>query len=509
MNSLQLDGYVVSRTITARIANAAGQFWHVASAAFETYGAGGHAASSYDVALTEKGGGAYRGNWPAITTDGEYVAYLWDSAITTQAIQLLRITVSDGAVVSLADLVTLSTTGAGDYTVTLTIRTTAGVPLAGVRVWLSTDNSADDAVTGVRVSSDGGVVTFRLDYATTYYIHGHLSGWRFAAASFTPAAGSVAFTKDIAQSALAAGSDSDYAEAQLVRMIAEVRKWADEPQLNAKYDDDWIIRRAENIYALVLGEKNGQLQDQVIATLEITPVAGTTVYVIPATMGPVQAIYSRPSGYDYKYFYERRGSHSVYGKGVWVEGNLLHLQAGYDEILDALYVECIPNGCARLHCGTCTLNADGDEATLGATPYLGTRDRAVNAYAGSLLRIFNVTGSTVVGNLVQERLITAYDAATRVATLAAPFDPVPTTDDGSIFYEIAPQIPIGLDAVLGMKIAWEIAAVEMPKKAPGLLALYGQNLRHLRLEGWSAQLQSAQQPNADAYWNPEYVGNVF
>ncbi len=513
-NEVKVDGYVVSRTLTARIVNAAGQFWHIVGAAFETYGAGGHVASSYDVAMTEKGGGCYRGTFPSgiLATAGEYIAYLWDSAISTQPVMTQQIQVRNGAVVTFYGAILAVDAGTGDYAVTITIRTTGGTAVAGIRAWLSTDNNRENMYSGALTTDDGGQVVFNCNYGTLYYLHCHLSGYRFASASFTPAAGSVAFTKDIASTVTASGSASDYADAQIVRMIAEVRKWVDEPKLGGgggspKYTDDWIIHRAENIYALVLGEKNRQLQDPVVATLTVMPVTGTYVYVIPSTMGPVQAVYTRNSDWDYKYFFSRRGSHNASGKGVWVEGNLLHLQAGYDELLDTLYVECEPNGCARLHCGTLTLDVDGDAATLGATPYKGTRDRAVNAYAGSMLRVFNVTGSVVVGNLIQERLITAYNATTRVATLAAPFDPVPTTDNGSIFYEIAPQIPINLDSVLGLKVAWEIAATEMPKKAQGLLALYQQNLRHLRLEGWSAQLQSAGQPNADGFSNPDYEGN--
>jgi hypothetical protein len=86
-NELRIQGYVADRTMTARISNAAGKFWHVASEAFETYGASGDAASSYDIAMTDVGGGAYRGDFPtAITTRGTYFVDYWDSAISTQAV---------------------------------------------------------------------------------------------------------------------------------------------------------------------------------------------------------------------------------------------------------------------------------------------------------------------------------------------------------------------------------------------------------------------------------------
>jgi hypothetical protein len=79
--------YVAGKTVTARIVNAAGQFYHVASQAFEAYGANGHAAASYDVTVAGKGGGIYRGDFPmAITTAGIYEAHYWDSAVATAAV---------------------------------------------------------------------------------------------------------------------------------------------------------------------------------------------------------------------------------------------------------------------------------------------------------------------------------------------------------------------------------------------------------------------------------------
>jgi hypothetical protein len=87
--------------------------------------------------------------------------------------------------------------GPGDYAVTLTIRTTGGSAVPGVRVWLNTSNDRTGNVAGTKVTNGSGQVTFNLEY-TTYYMFCHLAGYTFASASFTAASGSVAFTKDIA-----------------------------------------------------------------------------------------------------------------------------------------------------------------------------------------------------------------------------------------------------------------------------------------------------------------------
>jgi hypothetical protein len=510
-NELRVNGYVTGKTLTARLTNKAGQFYYVSGNSWETYGAGGHGASDYDISMTEKGGGAYRGNFPtAMTTPGDYTAHFWDSAISTQAVFAQDLYWDGTQEVSTHDAIGEIGLGQGDHAVTLTIRTTGGVALPAARIWLSTDNDRDNAVTGELVTDDSGQVVFYCDYGTTYYIHGHLAGYRFAVASFTPQSGSVSFTKDIASTFLASGSESDYADSMLVRFLQAARRWTDEPKINKKYSDDWLIARAENNYGLVLAEKNRQLQDPVVARIALSMATGVTDYVIPSTMGPVQSVFHLDSEWQVRFFYERRSSHNELGKGVWVEGNMVRLQTTFHAIGSTIYVDCIPNGAARLHCGTCTINVAGDEVTFGTTPYLGTLDRAINAYAGSVLRIFNVTGTTVTGNYIQERVISSYDVATRKATLAVALDPVPTTDDGYIFYEVAPQIPITFDAILAMKVAWEINAVEgQVKKAAGCQAMYNANLRQLRLEDFARQLQSAGRVDSDTFQNPQYEGAVI
>lgn len=511
-NELKLD-YSSGQTVTARIRNAAGLAWHVVGGAFEAYGAGGHLAASYDYAMTDTGNGAYRGTFPtAVIAEGDahYYVQFWDSTVTSSPVGRQDAYIRDGLVVELADLVELngSTASAGDYAVTLTIRTTAGVPLPGTRVWLSTDGDRENPVTGIKITDDSGVVTFNCDY-TTYYIHCHLVGYTFASASMTPSAGNVAFVRDIGTAVTVSGSASDYATCWLIRMIAQVRKWANEPTISAKYSDDWIIERAENVYALVLGEKQRQESDPIVATIGITVADGQNDYVIPSCFGPIQAVYY-DAGYGCKVFYSRGSSYNMQGKGVWVEGNLLRLQDSAVAYGETITVEAQPTGLARLHAGTCTLDAAGKIATLGASPYKGTLDLAVNAYLGSILRVFKVTGTSPTGNYIQERKITAYDVTTRGATLAAALNPIPAAGSGgSIFYEIAPQIPIGLDAIVAPRIAWEMLNAEgVVKKAAGCLAIYTQNLRHLRLSAFASQLQHAGLADADTVQNSSFEGNL-
>jgi hypothetical protein len=373
--------------------------------------------------------------------------------------------------------------GAGDYAVTLTIRTTGGTAIPGVSVWLNTASDRSGAVAGPQTTNDSGLVTFQLSY-TAYNIYCHLAGYTFAAASMTPAAGSVTFTKDIGTAAVV-GGDTGYSESFLTRAIAETRKHIDEPAINAKYTDVNIIQQLEFSYIQVLEAKNRNSMTPAVAKVTLTVAADTTEYILPYTIGSVVAIYEAEA-YGGKLFYSSRSQYNPLGQRVWVEGNILRLQtAGLLRLGEEITVEYIPMGVARLHHGTCTLNAAGTIATFGATPNVGTLDTHANAYLGSVLRLINVDGTTVTGNYMQERPISAYDNTTRAATVTPAFDPVPTTDDGSIYYEIAPAIHRGLDMIVPIHAAYSIAAVEGNRKRAGTIrTLYQEAIRNVRLQAY-------------------------
>jgi hypothetical protein len=503
-NELRLH-YTTAMTVVARLKTQAGLVFYPTGGAAEAFGTAGRVAANYNVAVAEISDSYYSANAPANLPAGTWEISYWDSTITDTPIGQQTLQWDGTAEV---DPIT-AYLGGGDHEVTLTIRTTAGAVMPGVRVWLSTDGDRENALTAARTTDDAGHVVFYCDYATTYYIHCHKTGYTFASANFTPAAGSVAFTKDIGTVYIASGASSDYEKSFLVRAIDWIRLWTAEPSIKAKYSDTRLIERLEVNYALALGEINRMMGDVLVNRFAIT-LTGAGKYVLPATFGPVQAIYY-DGGYGYKIFWTRNSSLNPNGKGVWVEGNVLRYQDSAFEIGDTVTVEAWPTGLARLHCGTCTVDATGTIVTLGATPYLGQLDTQINAYVGSSLRIFNVTGTSPTGPYIQERPITAYAVATRQATLDVALDPIPAAGSGGyIFYEIAPQIPIGFDSVLAAKTAWEINSAEGQKaKAAGALNIYQTNIRHLRLTAWMRQMQDAGVAESDSFMNSRFGGNAF
>ena len=395
--------------------------------------------------------------------------------------------------------------GIGDYAVTLTVRTTDGDAVSGVSVWLNTSNTRSGSVVGTKVTDSNGAVTFNLEY-TTYYAFCHLSGYTFAAASFTAASGSVAFTKDIA-TAVSSGTSSYYTDSFLTRAVAEVRESVDEPTINAKYTDARIIEHLEKSYIHVLNEKNRSNKTPATVKQTITIVADTNEYVLPHVMGTFLGLYDLSES-GYKVYYDGRGHFNPYGRGIWLEGNTLHIQNTTQfSSTSTLTAEWIPQGVARLHNGTCDISEDGTEITFGSTPNSGTLDTHHEAYAGGVFRCLGASGSVVVGNYLQERNIKSYDETTRIATLDVALDPVPTSDDGYIYYEIAPAIHKGMDMVVALYTAYRIAAIEgNVKRANSILKAYQNEIRNVRLTAYFSNLPEAPRMSGDGFDNRRYRG---
>lgn len=395
--------------------------------------------------------------------------------------------------------------GVGDYATTLTIRTTGGTALEGVTVWLNTANTRSGSVAGTKYTDASGQVSFNLDY-TTYYIFCQKSGYTFNATSFTSASGSVTFTKDIG-TAISVGATSNYDNSFLTRAIATVREMVDEPTINKKYTDSRIITQLEKSYTHILGEVNRNTRTPAVGTYTIDVTTGQTEtrsYALPHNAGSIMAVFVE-GDYGERFPFGSRGRYNLLGRDVWIDGNTLNVQAlsiwsTSNSSTASLKIEHIPSGVAKLHNGVLTLDSDGDLATLGAAPNVGVLDTHPQAYLGCTLRILEVDGTTVTGNVMQERTISNYNPVTRAATLDVALDPIPTTDDGNIYYEIAPTIHKGMDEIVATYTAYAIALTEgNHKRAAGILKRYQTEIRTVRLTSYYSRMDEATKQRADSY----------
>jgi len=283
-----------------------------------------------------------------------------------------------------------------------------------------------------------------------------------------------------------------YEESFLTRALADVKELIDEPVVKSKYTDARLISQIEKAHILVLNEINRNSKTPAVVKQTITIAANTTEYVLPHVMGSFIALYDEDDSGG-KIFYDGKSQYCPFGRGVWLEGHTLHIQTvdslGLGTTLTA---EWIPCGIARLHNGTCTISADGLTITFGATPNAGTLDTHKQAYAGSIFRHLETDGTTVTGNFMQERNITAYDETTREATLDVALSPIPTTDDGSIYYEVAPPIHKGMDMVVALYAAWRIMSIEGNlKRAKGIMTAYRNEIRNVRLTAYYSNMPEA------------------
>ena len=404
--------------------------------------------------------------------------------------------------------------GAGDYATTITIRTTGSTPVSGVAVWVNTSNTRSGSVAGTIYTNGSGEAVFYLAY-NTYYVFCNLAGYSFSAANFTSASGSVAFTKDIA-TAISVGASSNYSNSFLSRAVTTVREMLDEPAINKKYTDTRIITQLEKSYCHSLGEVNRNTRTQAVGTYSVSISTGSSSiqnFALPHNAGNILAVYVE-GDYGERYHFNSRGRHNVLGRGVWIDGNILRIQpqavwSTTNSGSATLKIEHVPVGVAQLHNGVLTLDADGDAATLGASPNVGALDTHPSAYLGCTLRILEVDGTTVTGNVMQERAITAYNSTTRVATLTPVLDPIPTTDDGNIYYEIAPTIHKGMDEIVATYTAYAIALTEgNHKRANGILKRYQTEIRNLRLTSYYSRMDEATKQRGDSYYMGRYPVNV-
>lgn len=491
-------------TLYARVRNDSGQVWNTSGTpAFEAWDDAN--ITDYDIAMTDKEGHFHIGTFPSAITAGWYWIQYCIQAGSTPAVTDETDGEPELFVWSGTTKTTLYQAEPGDYAVTLTIRDTDGSALSGVEVWLNTASDRSSAVAGVLTTGDTGVVTFNLDYVK-YYIFCHKAGYTFVDADMTPASGSVTFTKDIGTASTTGGSN--YSDSFLTRGIAATRQAVDEPAINAKYSDSDIITQMESAYAIILAEVNRNTTTPVVARTTVTVVSGTTSYVLPSVVGSVYAIYQLDSTSGVKVFYDSFGRFNPLGQSLWLEGNVLHLQAAnYITAGTELTVEYVPSGTARLHNGVSSnINTDGDEVTLSATPNKGSLDTHDDAYNGCVLRILRATGSGATGDYLQERHISAYDHTTRVATLDVALSPIPVAGSGGyIIYEIAPTIHKGMDTVLALYAAYAILSIEgNRKRADSILSMYRNQMRNLRLNSYYSFLQTSTKMRADSYDNRRY-----
>ena len=481
-------------TLYGVVRNAAQKIRDVANGEWDAHPASG-SLDDYDISAGTASGGLWIGSFPVLAA-GLYTYQIRLRAGGTPDFADIILGANKGYWNGATFVeVSAPVASTGDTAVTLTINDTGVSPLEHVEVWINTSNVRTGSVVTPQFTNASGEVVLYLDLDSTYYVFCQKTGYSFStsANSIAPVTGTTSFTLSIG-TAVEYGEETGYEESFLYRMIADTRLNMDEPGLNKKYSDAQIITKIEQAYTTVIGEVNRNSQTPVVGYFTLDYTSGTQVYQLPHHIGSVYAVYEECSTTKSRVFYHSDSRLNPSGRLVWMEGQFLHIQPNAVTSGSTLTVEFISNGSSRLHTGYLTnashVDSDKTGVTIGTSIGYGTLDTHEHAYVGCVLRI--------LGSAIEERVITAYDRTTGIATLE--FALSGTYTSGNSYYEIAPPIHRGMDHVISLFTSKWIASIEgHTTRAAQLHKMYIQAIRTVRLQAYYTKTDESAKLSRDSY----------
>jgi hypothetical protein len=242
--------------------------------------------------------------------------------------------------------------------------------------------------------------------------------------------------------------------------IEKVRHYLDDPDVEAKYDDNYLVRFfLSSSMTDVISRVSMMSDNQILCRFTLQVTAGTERYKLPPVVRQVLRL--GPLEDETKLYTEDfrpRNELSLFGPGWALEGNEIAFRPVPSENKEYV-VLYVPSGDIACHYGTGTLNANGT-FTMGAVPTIGSLDKRPGAYIGSYLRILGA-------NVVDEVLISAHDTVTRVLStrIAA------TNAAGTYTYEIVPFLmepmvdAISLSAAMRAGVGRKVTQAQMQSMA--------------------------------------------
>jgi len=235
----------------------------------------------------------------------------------------------------------------------------------------------------------------------------------------------------------------DSSGSMLKTVIERVRGFLDDPDLEAKYSDDYIVRHImQPAFATVMSRINNSSTGLIMHRLAMPLTYNVPDYQLPPCIGEVWRLcYMDESG---RVLQEAipRGLYNLRGPNWKIEGNILsflpHPNADYAS-MELWYIHSGDFSASYTTGGVSafTLNANKDEITVNTAtaPVMGAWDRRPSAYVGQMMRILNTTG------VHEERVISKWEyvsGTTWKATLRKAFTHA-TGGANMPAFEIAPE----------------------------------------------------------------------
>jgi hypothetical protein len=310
-------------------------------------------------------------------------------------------------------------------------------------------------------------------------------------------------------------------------VIARIRGYLDDPDFDAKYTDQFLVKHVVMPCLVDVWSRVSLSADNpVMLDFNLTFVENQECYVLPPCVGEIHEIVQY-TGLDGRQLSnglitdDLRPSHPQSRTGpVWmIEGNMIcfrpfpqNLDSGGNTNL-TWTVRYTTNGdMMPFYSGLSAYgsldNTNKTTFTFSAnTPELGLIDTRPSAYVGQFLRLLSTNDPNLpVGrrqDVVEERVITAYDPNTRTVTVARPFTVggnatgYPVSPTSSFLYEICPPQSQGMVEAIAIAAALKLGAWRKISQAQNQLLTQqyrsaiktiGDNLANMNLrtgKGWS------------------------
>ncbi len=224
----------------------------------------------------------------------------------------------------------------------------------------------------------------------------------------------------------------------LYTVIERIRGYLDDPDFDAKYSNDFIVRHIVSpVMVDVWSRLNMNLDNPVVLRQEIVFDKNTEYYQLPPSVGEIWRIACRDKDGEVIDEVMPRNEFHPHGVGWAIEGNTLRVDPKQESLAGGTWtIYYVPSGDVSPHYAiNGSMAGDRRTVTLSAAPALGGVDRRENSYAGQIIRILSATG------LVEERVIESHDVTTNQVVTRIEFE-VPIS--GDLTYEIA---PIGMQSL--------------------------------------------------------------
>lgn len=254
----------------------------------------------------------------------------------------------------------------------------------------------------------------------------------------------------------------------LQTLLTRVRAYVDEPDVDAKYTDDFILRHfimpsLTEAYARI----NLSASDPALCKYSFTlGGTGNRYYQLPANVGEIRRLVVRQSDGSILYDFRPRSDRHRLEAGWSIEGNVLYTPVETGATYSCS-LEYLPTGDYFPHLGASaglTESSTGvgyNTVQLAASPTLGQVDRRVNGLAGGYIRLIPSSGK------VQERLIESsfLSGGNWFVKTILPFDTGtnPYTDT----YEIAPMGSQSFNEMVSLSAAIRLAVAR--KQPPSVI----------------------------------------